>query len=111
VRWPGGDSQIQGADLAIQISDDFVREISKPGPWGLFSLIGTAQRTRINDHTFTAVWELNVQNMYRVHQRMRIELQQNSHPFEQNPFLSFDIPQTPLRVSNGGAKATPRQSE
>ena len=103
LSWPGA-SKPQGAALKVQVNETFSQDVSFPGPWGLLRLLRAAQVSKISQSTFSAQWEVNVQNMYRIQQTYRMQVGGADHPFCEQVFEGFEVP-TELIASKaqGGA--------
>jgi type VI secretion system protein ImpL len=91
VNWPV-DAHPLGASLKIFTSADFSEDITFNGPWGLMKLVQAARVNKINNSTFSAKWQVTVQNMYVVNQDFRIQVSGTDHPFGDPMFQQFDCP-------------------
>ena len=106
VNWPV-ETQPLGAALKIYTSQDFSEDITFSGPWGFMKLLQAARINKINSSTFSAKWQITVQNTYAVYQDYRIQVSGADHPFGDPVFAQFDcptdliLPDAPLP---GGAK-------
>jgi type VI secretion system protein ImpL len=89
VKWP---LQGQGASLKIQVSRDFWQDFSFSGPWGLMKLVDAAKVNKLNNSTFAAKWQVNVQNMYMLNFDARVQVSASDHPFTDPVFQKFNCP-------------------
>ncbi|MBN2189157.1 MAG: hypothetical protein JW699_06870, partial [Chitinispirillaceae bacterium] len=89
AKWP---LQGQGATLKIQVSKDFWQEFSFGGPWGLMKLVDAAKVNKLNNSTFNAKWQVNVQNMYMLNFDARVQVSAADHPFTDPVFQKFNCP-------------------
>jgi type VI secretion system protein ImpL len=91
VNWPV-DTRPLGASLKIFTSADFSEDITFTGAWGLMKLVQAARVNKLNAGTFSAKWQVTVQNMYVVNQDFRIQVSGSDHPFGDPMFQQFDCP-------------------
>ena len=95
ISWPlEGQGRPTGASLKLLVSKDFWQDISYRGPWGLMKLIAAAKINKINSNTFSAKWQINVQNMYMLYYDARIQVATVDHPFTEPLFQKFNCPET-----------------
>jgi type VI secretion system protein ImpL len=99
VNWPV-ETHPLGASLKIFTSADFSEDITFTGPWGLMKLLQAARINKLNNSTFSAKWQVTVQNMYVVNQDFRIQVSGADHPFGDPMFQQFDCP-TDLILGDG----------
>ena len=92
VSWPLEGAQARGATLKFQTGKDFSQEIGFKGPWGLMKLISAAKVSKVNASTFTAKWQVNVQNMYMLYFEARFQVASADHPFIDQVFSRFNCP-------------------
>jgi type VI secretion system protein ImpL len=93
VSWPlEGQGRAQGASLKIQASKDFWQDITFNGSWGFLKLINAAKVNKSNGSTFSAKWQINVQNMYMLYFDARIQVAASDHPFTEPVFQRFNCP-------------------
>ena len=93
VSWPlEGQGQAPGASLKIQASKDFWQDIAFGGPWGFMKLINAAKVNKSNSSTFSAKWQINVQNMYMLYFDARVQVAASDHPFTEPVFQRFTCP-------------------
>ena len=92
VSWPFEGAQVRGATLKFQTGKDFSQEIGFKGQWGLMKLIGAAKISKVNNSTFTAKWQVNVQNMYMLFFEARMQVASSDHPFIDPVFQRFSCP-------------------
>jgi type VI secretion system protein ImpL len=98
LKWPL-ESQEGGASLKVQVEKDFSQDISFQGKWGLMKLLQAATVNSVNSSTVMATWKINVQNMYMIYQKYRVQPAGPDHPFGESPFAAFDCP-TDLMVKS-----------
>ncbi len=91
IMWPL-DAQPLGANLKIAVGTNFAQDMSYDGAWGFMKLLGNARIAKTNASTFTARWELNVQNMYTIAQEYRMATSSSDHPFAGDVFQKFNCP-------------------
>lgn len=91
IRWPR-ESASTGASLKIKVSDDFTQDISFSGSWGFMKLLDAARVNRLNQSSFTAKWQTNVQNMYMIYLTYKMQVSGADHPFSDPVFADFDCP-------------------
>jgi len=108
INWPV-ETQPLGASLKIFTSADFSEDITFNGPWGLMKLIQAARVNKINSSTFSAKWQITVQNMYVVNQDFRIQVSGTDHPFGDPMFQQFDCP-TDLIIGDAAPENAKKQS-
>jgi len=100
LSWPlEGQGRPTGASLKLLVSKDFWQDISFRGPWGLMKLIGAAKINKINNNTFSAKWQINVQNMYMLYYDARIQVATVEHPFTEPLFQKFNCPENLVTVT------------
>jgi type VI secretion system protein ImpL len=93
LRWPlESQGSSRGAVLKIQVSRDFWQEVNFSGPWGFMKLVNYAKVNKLNNSTFTAKWQVNVQNMYMLNFDARIQVSASDHPFTEPVFQKFTCP-------------------
>jgi type VI secretion system protein ImpL len=102
LRWPLEGQGRQGASLKILVSKDFWQEVSFAGQWGFLKLINAAKVNKLNASTFSAKWQINVQNMYMLNFDARIQVSASDHPFTEPVFERFTCP-AELIVAGGGS--------
>jgi type VI secretion system protein ImpL len=109
INWPV-ETQPLGASLKIMVNGDFTEDITFNGPWGFMKLIQASHVNKINGSTFTAKWQVNVQNMYVVYQDFRVQVSGNDHPFGDPMFAQFDCPTDLIVEAAAVPKADPSQT-
>jgi type VI protein secretion system component VasK len=72
-------------------------------------LIQAARVNKINSSTFSAKWQITVQNMYVVNQDFRIQVSGTDHPFGDPMFQQFDCP-TDLIIGDAAPENAKKQS-
>ena len=100
ISWPvEGQGRPGGASLKIMVSKDFWQDISFGGQWGVMKLIAAAKVNKQNNSTFSAKWQINVQNMYMLNFDARIQVSSSDHPFTDPVFQQFNCPADLIVVS------------
>ena len=93
LRWPlESQASSRGAVLKIQVSRDFWQEVNFSGPWGFMKLVNSARVNKLNNSTFAAKWQVNVQNMYVLNYDARFQVSASDHPFTEPVFQRFTCP-------------------
>ena len=109
INWPV-ETQPLGASLKIMVNGDFTEDITFNGPWGFMKLVQASHVNKINGSTFSAKWQVNVQNMYVVYQDFRVQVSGNDHPFGDPMFAQFDCPTDLIVESAPAPKTDPAQT-
>jgi type VI protein secretion system component VasK len=89
--WPRAVELRQGS-LQVRIDERCVQGYNFGGPWGLVKLLGQARLSAPSPGTLDATWGVNVQNMYTVYQKYRLQVSGGEHPFGRTFFEGFDCP-------------------
>ncbi len=90
-QWPiTGQSDEFG--LRIKVSDNYTEEITYNGPWGIMRLFEVSRVNVLNNSTFNATWNRNVQNMLMIQYGCNVQLSGSVHPFGKKVFSGFDCP-------------------
>lgn len=90
LRWP---IEVKpNATMKILVSRDFTQDLSFSGTWGFMKLIQTARCNKLNNSSFNAKWQVNVQNQYTVFMEVRMQVAGSDHPFSDPVFQLFDCP-------------------
>ncbi len=91
IRWPQ-EAGMQGASLKIKVSEDFTQDISYNGNWAFMKLLEASRINKLNQSSFTARWQTNVQNMYMIYLSYKVRVSGADHPFSDHVFAEFDCP-------------------
>lgn len=91
IRWPL-EAPTAGASLKVLADKDFAQGVSYNGQWGLMKLLQSARVNALNRNTISAVWQINIQNMYIVREKFRIQVAGADHPFGDPVFTEFSCP-------------------
>ncbi|KMQ52588.1 type VI secretion system protein ImpL [Chitinispirillum alkaliphilum] len=91
LQWPFRDPA-QDVKLEIHVNDNFNTEIQYSGPWGIFRLFEASRVNVMNNTTFVATWERNIQNVMMVQYGCQVQVAGTSHPFARSVFTSFNCP-------------------
>jgi type VI secretion system protein ImpL len=90
IRWP--EETNTSAALKIQVSGNATEDINANGAWGLMKLIQLGKVNKTNSSTFSAKWQVNVQNMYMVYIEAKFQISGTDHPFGDQIFQAFVCP-------------------
>ena len=89
--WPI-ESGSKDITLKIFANERVVKEFTYSGQWGLMRLFSSARVNVMNQTTFVAKWQINVQNMYTIYLALKIKVSGAGHPFSESIFGGFDVP-------------------
>jgi type VI secretion system protein ImpL len=109
LRWPLETSA--NATLQVEVGGNFSQEISKNGAWGFMKLLQMARCNKMNNSSFSAKWQINVQNQYMVFIEARIQVAGNDHPFSDKLFETFNCPTDLLLAAPEAASAAKPASD
>ncbi len=90
LKWPL--EMNAGTTLKVLVSNTFSQEITKSGAWSFMKLLQMARCNKLNNSSFSAKWQVNVQNQYVVFIEARIQVAGSDHPFTDKVFQTFDCP-------------------
>jgi len=90
-NWPV-ESGSKDVALKIYANNSIVKEFTHTGQWGLIRLFQGARLNVVNQSTFVAKWQINVQNMYMIHLACKVTVAGADHPFSERVFSGFDVP-------------------
>ncbi|MBN1759093.1 MAG: type VI secretion system membrane subunit TssM [Chitinispirillaceae bacterium] len=90
LKWPL--EMNAGTTLKVIVSSNFSQEITKSGAWGFMKLLEMARCNKMNKSSFSAKWQVNVQNQYMVFIEARVQVAGSDHPFSDKIFQTFDCP-------------------
>lgn len=90
-RWPV-ESKLKGVSLKVQTNGNMAKDFAYPGQWGLFRLFDGARVNTLNQRSFVAKWQVNVQNTYMIFFACKVNVSGTDHPFTDHIFDGFDCP-------------------
>ncbi len=89
--WPI-ESGSKNISLKIFANNSVVKEFNYSGQWGLIRMFEGARVNVVNQSSFVAKWQINVQNMYMIYFACRVKAAGTDHPFSERIFNGFDVP-------------------